>query len=122
MCNDCYGSITFPNFVGQSCCNPCCPGGSVGGTSDSAPHRCCFCFDCDMCTSNGSGSAVAGVSDSGTNVVYGSSYTPCGCNSGCNSCNNNCTPCSNCCNNYVPPTIPDCDCSNGNWQPCCGAR
>lgn len=107
MCNscDCFSSITFPNFVGQSCCNPCCPdSGSVGGTSDSK-RRCCFCFDCDMCESGGG--VVGGVTDN---------------NGGSNSCGCNDTPLPCGCQNHNHNHNNGCSCSNGNWMPCCGAR
>lgn len=71
MCNSCgfFGGITFPNFVGQSCCNPCCQSsGSVGGVTSENSKKCCFCFDCESC---GSGSTGGSGSSSGT--------TGCGC-------------------------------------------
>ena len=62
MCNSCsvYGGIIFPNFVGQSCCNPCCRSSGSSTTSTTA--------------------AVAGVSTTATNPSNGST---CGCEDYC---------------------------------------
>ena len=74
MCNSClWGGITFPSFVGQSCCNPCCKSnGSVSGASNSTSRKCCFCFDCTACsggTVSGSTPCSCGCKCSG-NVVH----------------------------------------------------
>ena len=98
MCNSClWGGITFPSFVGQSCCNPCCKSnGSVSGDSDSSNRKCCFCFDCTAC----SGGTVSGSTSSGTGSScgckcsgnVGGTSTGCGC-SGCGSVGGTSTGC-----------------------------
>ena len=71
-CNGCFGGLTFPDFVQQRCCNPCCKQttGSVGGTSTTNPTCTCTC----TCTQQSG--TVAGTS------------TGCGCcrRCGCGSC------------------------------------
>lgn len=73
MCNSCgfFGGITFPSFVGQSCCNPCCQSsGSVGGTTDDNSARCCcFCLNCE---------------EASTQADTGGAQQSCGC--GCRRC------------------------------------
>ena len=83
MCNSClWGGITFPSFVGQSCCNPCCKSnGSVSGDSNSTSRKCCFCFDCTACsggTVSGSTPCSCGCKCSGN---VGGTSTGCGCSS-----------------------------------------
>ena len=55
FCNG-FSGLTFPDFVQQRCCNPCCrqSSGSVGGTSTTNPTCTCTC----TCT-QGSGSVAA---------------------------------------------------------------
>ena len=53
-CNSCnsYNSngIWFPDFVSNSCCNPCCSG-SVAGTSTGCGCSSCGCNSCNSCGS-----------------------------------------------------------------------
>lgn len=97
MCNSClWGGITFPSFVGQSCCNPCCKSnGSVSGASNSTSRKCCFCFDCTACsggTVSGSTPCSCGCKCSGTSTGCGCSScgsvggTSTGCGCGCRRC------------------------------------
>ena len=79
-CNSCnwttwngVSGIQFPDFVSNSCCNPCCQSGSVGGTNTG-----CGCNSCGN--------------------VSGNSNCGCGCHScGCNGLNT-CNPCARSCN------------------------
>lgn len=87
-CNSCnwttwngVSGIQFPDFVANSCCNPCCESGSVGGTSTCG----CSCHSCG----NVGGTCGCGCSSCGN--VSGNST--CGCN-GLNTCN----PCARSCN------------------------
>ncbi len=70
--NTVHGS-TFPDFVANSCCNPCC--GNVAGVST------CGCDSCGACGCNNCG------------------CNSCGCNTcGCNACllrTRGCTSCDN---------------------------
>ena len=99
MCNSClWGGITFPSFVCQSCCNPCCKSnGSVSGDTNSTSRKCCFCFDCTVCsggTVSGSTPCSCGCKCSGTSTGCGCSScgsvggtsTGCGCSCGCRRC------------------------------------
>ena len=63
FCNNSCGGIVFPDFVANSCCNPCCDNSNVGGVNDST----CGCGNSCGCNSCGN---AAGSS--------------CGC--GCSSC------------------------------------
>ena len=68
-CNSgCSNSIWFPDFVSNSCCNPCCCG-SVGGQSSNG----CGC-GCNSCNSCGS----VGDTSSG-NCTCGCNAYGCGC-------------------------------------------
>ncbi len=84
MCNSCmWGGITFPNFVGQSCCNPCCKQtGGVGGESTGTGRKCCFCFDCEACPGMTAGAGSAGTCGCKCGGAS-SGGTPSGCCKGC---------------------------------------
>ena len=84
MCNSClWGGITFPSFVGQSCCNPCCKSnGSVSGASNSTSRKCCFCFDCEACPGMTAGAGSAGTCGCKCGAAS-SGGTPSGCCKGC---------------------------------------
>ena len=63
-CNGCFGGLTFPDFVQQRCCNPCCrqTTGSVGGTSTTNPTCTCTCTrSCSACSA-----AIASMATSST--------------------------------------------------------
>ena len=99
-CNGCFGGLTFPDFVQQRCCNPCCrqttgsvggtsttnptctctctctqPSGTVAGTSTSTGCGCCRRCDCGCCRRCGCGScgSVGGTSTSTSNSGCGCS-------------------------------------------------
>lgn len=56
-CNSCnrslFNTLTFPDFVSNSCCNPCCSG-SVLGTGSCGCHSC----GCGNCGCNGCGCSI----------------------------------------------------------------
>ena len=72
MRHSCFGPITFPDFVMQRCCNPCCrsnsSSGSVGGVQSSGGSGSCTC---------GQTQNAAGVS--GSACRCGCCVSPCGC-------------------------------------------
>ena len=81
-CNSCgnvLGTMTFPDFVQQRCCNPCCKQttGSVGGTSTSKPS--CTC----TCTCTPSGGTVGGTSTGNGSNNSSNCGSSCGCGCGC---------------------------------------
>ncbi len=100
-CNG-FSGLTFPDFVQQRCCNPCCQqsSGSVGGTSTTNPTCTCTC----TCT-QGSGSVGGTSTGSGNSGSSSGSGSSCGCggcgsvggtSSGCGCCRRcGCGSCSN---------------------------
>ena len=88
------GALTFPDFVAQRCCNPCCKNSRpVGGTSTSNPICSCTCT-CTTAGSNSSGT-VAGTS-AGSGQTMGCRRC-CGCTGcGCTGCGNVCGTSTGC--------------------------
>ena len=73
-CNSCSSNVNgiiFPDFVSNSCCNPCCENQAVGGVSNG-----CGCHSCG-CNQG----AVAG-----TSTGCGCSHNHCGCHCNHNHC------------------------------------
>ena len=80
-CNSCnnYGSnvagIWFPDFVSNSCCNPCCRG-NVGGTSNNN----CGCGNVGGTSNNNCGCGnVGGTSNNNCGNVGGTNTNNCCC-------------------------------------------
>ena len=71
-CNSCnnwsnIAGINFPDFVSNSCCNPCCDGSVAGTNTDRCRcHHCCGCGD----------GSVAGTSTCGCHRCCGSVAEP----------------------------------------------
>ncbi len=98
-CNSCgntYGyrttnsnGIWFPDFVANSCCNPCCAA-EVGGVSDECVNRVngggcvrptgCGCHHHCGCVQNDSCGSVQGNNSCGCGSVQGNNSCGCGCN------------------------------------------
>ena len=81
-CNSCGSNgIIFPDFVSNSCCNPCCDN-AVGGVGSGS---------CGCGSVGGTGS-----SNCGCGSVGGTGSSNCGCgNNCCCNCGNNCCRCRN---------------------------
>jgi len=59
-CNSgCSNSIWFPDFVSNSCCNPCCCG-SVGSQSSNGCGCSCGCNSCGSVGGTSSGNCTCG--------------------------------------------------------------
>ena len=78
----CYSPLTFPGFVANACCNPCCENSvtaqRVDSATDNAAGGCCICCCCNC---GGNNSAVGGIQSCGcgNSAVGGIQNCGCGC-------------------------------------------
>lgn len=89
-CNGCFGGLTFPDFVQQRCCNPCCKqaNGTVGGASTTNPSCTCTCT-CTPQSGTVGGTSTGGSTSCGCSGTVGGTSAGCCCRRcGCGTCGN----------------------------------